>query len=220
MWLTLLPLAAGSVLTPSYYLIEILLLQSPRGRSKALMFATGFAVMKLLLGAVFGFLVVTGTPGGDCGESPVVATLLLASGLLFLAMAFRQLLAAPHTDDGPPRWMATVDGITPARAFALACGMTLAAPNLWVFTLTAVATIKDTGLTTATAVITFLAFVLLTAAPMLTVVGMTALVPRTAEATLDALRTWLVAHNHVIMIAVSLVLGVALAWAGLGRLAA
>lgn len=221
MWLTLLPLAVGSAVTPSYYLLEILLLESDRGRAKAAMFAAGFGVMKVVLGLAFGATVVTDVSGAGAerGTSPVVATLLLASGLLFLGMGVREVLGSSDASDAPPRWMSMVDRLTPLRTFALACGMLLAAPNLWVFTLTAVATIKDAGLSTPVAVVWFLVFVLLTLAPMLAVVGVVVAMPTRSDALLGALRAWLMRHNRAIMIGVFGVLGVALTWAGLDRLA-
>lgn len=220
LWVTLLPLVLGSAITPSYWMLEILLLRSDRGRTKAALFVAGFATVKLLQGLLLGLAVPSEGRGHLLGHgvSPVVPALLLAAGVLFVGMAFLYLLGPRDESSELPAWMALFGRLTPVKAFALAAGMLLASPKLWVFTLTAVVAVRDAGDGPAEEALTYLVFVVLALAPLLALLGVTVVRPAASTTLLERLHAWLVAHNRALMGGVALVLGIAMTAVGLSRL--
>lgn len=219
LWSTLVPLILGGAVVPSYFLIEILLLQSDRGRIKATLFVLGFIVMKMLQGLIFGNLLAV--PAGEesgLASSPVVSTLLLVVGIFFLTIAARYAISPARELEIPQTWLSAVDSITPIRSLLFAGLLSLTSARFWLFTLGAVGAIKDSDLGPVASDVTFAVFVVLSVAPMIAIAGIAVLRPDRADQTLHHLRTWVERHARGIMIAMSLVLGVVMAYLGLSRL--
>lgn len=219
LWSTLIPLILGGAVVPSYFIIEIVLLQSDRGRVKAAMFVSGFIVMKLLQGLLFGTLLTL--PGGEesgLASSPVVSTILLIAGIFFLTIAARFAFSPGRELEIPDGWESAIDSITPLRSVLFAALLSLTSARFWLFTLGAVGAIKDSGLGPAESVVTFVVFVVLSVAPLIAIAGTAVLRPERAYETLSHLRTWVESHARGIMIAMSLILGLVMAYLGLSRL--
>ena len=114
-----------------------------------------------------------------------------------------------------PKWMATIDGVSPAKAFGLAVVLAAVNPKNLVLTLGAAAGLAQSGLTTSDAIVSIAVFVVIAS---LTIAGpvLYALVGGDkARAALDSAKGWLTVHNAAVMTVLFLVFGVDLIAKGL-----
>jgi hypothetical protein len=207
---TLIPLAVGSAVVPIQIIITILLLRSPGGRITAVAWVAGMTAIRLLQGLVFGLLLGArrGDAGGaDGGSSVLVSVVLLVLAILFYVVAARQLLKHPDDDAPPPKWMATLDGVAPGKAFLLGVGLVAISAKFWVFTLGAIAAIGDAGLGMGGSILAFLLFVALAESIHLAAVGFAYAAPARADAGLARFSVLLERYNGLIMIVLGLVFG-------------
>lgn len=205
---TLIPLIVGSAIVPLHIVITILLVRGPGGRSVAVAWIAGMTAFRLLQGLVFGLVLDAGqaTPDGDDPAS-IVSALLLVLAIVFYVVAARQLLRAPDEDAAPPRWMAMLEGVTPARAFALGFGLLAIGAKFWVFTLGAIAAIGEAELGQAAAIVAFVLFVVLAQGVHLGVVGFDLVAPSRADAALGRFSAALTRYNRPIVVGLGLAFG-------------
>lgn len=209
LWGTLVPLIIGSALVPVQIVITAMLLRSKAGRITAVGLVAGMTVVRLVQGVVFGFIVGNEAGATSTTEGPgrAASLLLLAVAILFYVTALKQLLRQPDDDAPPPKWMATIDSITPPRALALGAGVVLIGAKFWVFTLAAISAIGAADLGQGVAVLAFLVFVLLAESILLVMIGVAYLLPARSGALLDSIIGFLTRHNRVIVIVIGAVFG-------------
>ena len=114
-----------------------------------------------------------------------------------------------------PKWMATIDRVSPVKAFGLGVVLAAVNPKNLVLTLGAAAGLAQSGLTTSDAIVSIAVFVVIAS---LTIAGpvIYALVGgQKARAALDGAKGWLTAHNAAVMSVLFLVFGVDLIAKGL-----
>ena len=222
LWTTLLPLMIGSAVLPIQLAITVLLLQAEGGRRTAAAWVGGMTVVRLLQGVVFGLVIGIGVAGEETsGPSLIVSTLLLVVAIGFYITAAKKLVAGPDEDAPPPRWMSMVESIDPTRAFLLGAAWVGISPKLWAFTLAGIAAVAYAELGAASAIVTFLVFVVGAQAIHLGLLALTIVVPDRSVALLARASGGLERHGPTIMIALSLVFGtffLVKALAGLGVL--
>ena len=128
LWTSLIPLIIGSALVPIQIVVTTLLLRSKAGRIAAVAWVAGMTTVRLAQGLVFGLLLGAGngTGSGTDGPDSAVSLLLLVLAIVFYVSAAKQLLQHPDEDAPPPKWMATVEGVTPGRAYLLGVGLVIA----------------------------------------------------------------------------------------------
>lgn len=209
LWATLMPLVVASAVLPVQITVTILLLRSEGGRLRASAWVAGMTAVRLAQGALFGLVLggAVATQDGSEGPGPIGATLLLVVGVLFLVTAARKLVDQPDEDAPPPRWMALVASMTPARAFLAGVGIIAVSAKLWVFTLGAIGAIGEADLARPAAVVTYLVFVVAAASVHLAAIGVTVVAPARAGALLDDASTLLERHGRTITIGLGLVFG-------------
>jgi hypothetical protein len=169
----------------------------------------GMTTVRLAQGLVFGLLLGSSSDSGSTseGSGTAVSLLLLVLAIVFYVTAAKQLLKHPDEDAPPPRWMAMVDGMQPAKAYLVGVGLLAIGAKFWVFTLGAIAAIGDAGLDQGAAVLTFLVFVILTESIHLLVVGIAYALPDRSAALLDRIKGFMETYNRAIMIVLGLVFG-------------
>lgn len=217
---SLLPFIIGSALVPLQIIINILLLKSPQqGLAKASAYVAGMTIMRLFQGLLFGFI-LTGATTADKGDGrgPVASSLLLVLGLLLLISAFRKWWEEEDPDAPPPKWLTMLDTVTVLRAFALGLGLVLIAAKLWVFTLTALATIGEAQLGQPSSTIAFLLFVFLAESLLLLLILLRLIAPTQSTTWLDNISAWLTTNNRAIVIAVSSIFGLLFLYQGVSGL--
>ncbi len=144
---------------------------------------------------------------GPDRPGPIVSTLLLVIGVLFLVSALRKLIDEPDEDAPPPRWMVMMSTATPTQAFRFGAGVVAASPKLWAFTLGAIAVIAEADLGRAGALALFLVFVALAESIHLSLVAIAYASPRRAVPALDRVTDLLARYNRPLMIGLGVVFG-------------
>ena len=205
---SLLPLIIGAAVVPVWIIIVLFLLRSPGGLAKAAAFAAGGILVRLVQGILFGYILgSSASSSSESGSNLIVSTLLLVIGLLMLITAFRQWRKEDDPDAPPPKWMATVSGLSTAKAFGMGALLVAIAAKQWVFSLSAIGMIGQAQLSQSENVLWFLFFVLAAESLVLIPIVVYAAAPTQSAKTLAATQDWLGRHNRLIMIAVSLVFG-------------
>lgn len=210
----LLPFIIGSALVPVQVMIAIFLLNNPnRGLIKAICLVGGMTAVRLLQGAVFGWVFA---PGADeaSGKGPAVLALQLMLGVLLLITAYKKWRDEGDPDDPPPKWMTLLDTITPLRALAAGAGLVLISGKSWAFTLSAIGVIDLAQLGRSTSIATFLLFLLLAQSLILLAILARLVAPKRAGVILGNVSTWLERNNRPIVVTVSLVFGLLFFWKG------
>lgn len=221
--ISLLPYIIGSAVVPLQIIVGLLMLKSPKqGLFKAIAFVSGMTITRLLQGLIFGFVLSRSTAfaDGSSGKSPVISTLLLILGILLLIAAYKKWRKADDPDDPPPKWITTIDGLTPLKAFGIGLALPLIAAKLWVFTLSALATIAAAQLGQPDSAIAYLLFILLAESLLLLPILMRILIPERSTATLLKLSDWLTRNSRPFTITVSLVFGLLFLYSGISGLLA
>ncbi len=206
----ILPLAVGIILSPLPVVAVILMLFSPRARANGLAFLAGWAAGLAAVGALTLLLASTQDveQGGTPARWTLALKLLLGAGLLFLA--YRSFEKRPREGEQTslPGWMRAVDAFTAPRALGLAALLSGVNPKNLLLTVSAMTGVALAGLPAGQSVVLLVVFVLASSLGVAVPVAYALLGGESARATLDGWKTWLVAHNAVVMAVVLLVLGV------------
>lgn len=208
--LELVPLILGAVLAPLWIVIVLFLLASPGGVAKGAAFVLGMTLTRLAQGALFGLL-FGASPDAQAesdGSSPVVSTLLLTVGILLLVTAFRKWRKEEDPDEPPPKWMQSLDQITPLKALGLGAMGVGIGVKLWVFTLSALAVIRAAEPEFAGGVIAYLVYIVAAQSVLILAVLFAAVAPQASSAVLQRAMDWLTKYNRPITVGVSLIFGV------------
>jgi hypothetical protein len=206
----ILPIAVGIILSPLPVVAVILMLFSPRARANGLAFLAGWAAGLAAVGALTLLLASTQDveQGGTPARWTLALKLLLGAGLLFLA--YRAFEKRPRDGEQPslPAWMRAVDAFTAPRALGLAALLSGVNPKNLLLTVSAMTGVALAGLPAGQSVVLLVVFVLVSSLGVAVPVAYALLGGQSARETLDGWKTWLVAHNSVVMAVVLLVLGV------------
>jgi hypothetical protein len=210
----------GSALVPIWVILMLLILRSPNGVLKGSAFVAGATLVRALQGIAFGYLFGASDTVGDAstGPSPVIGALLLVLGILLLVTAFKTYRNEPDPDAPPPKWMTMMDGASTIKIFGLGAILTIAAAKMWVFTISAIGTIKDAALGNAGGITAFVIYILAAESLLLLPLLMCILAPQRSQNLLKQASDWLEAYNRPITIAVSLIFGSLFTWKGIATL--
>lgn len=208
LFVELLPMIRGAALAPLWIIIVLLLLASPQGLVKAVLFVLGMTLVRLAQGVIFG-AVFAASPdaAGDSGASPVAATLMLVLGVLLLVASYRKWAKVEDPDEPPPQWMQRLEQATPLRALLMGVVLVSVGVKLWAFTLSALGVIRASGLGQTQSVIAYLIYIVLAQLLLLLPILFSAAASQTAGATLQRATRLLTDYNRPILIIVTLVFG-------------
>jgi threonine/homoserine/homoserine lactone efflux protein len=200
--------AIGVALSTTSIISVVLMLMSPSARRTAPAFALG--VVTGLAVATTIVVLVANPAGADSSDGNTwVGAIKIAIGLLFFLMAAQQWRSRPKEGELPalPAWMATIDGISPVKAFGLGFALSGLNPKNLALAITAALSITQAGLTGGGTTIAVIVFVVLGS---LTVTGPVLaylnLRERVQDPMLEA-KNWLVRENATVMFVVFLILG-------------
>lgn len=217
----LMPLILGAVLAPLWVIIVLLMLASPGGVAKAGAFVLGMTLTRIAQGVIFG-VVLAASPDAqaDAGPSPVVSTLLMVVGILLLVAAVRKWRKEEDPDEPPPKWMQSIDQTSPLKALGLGALLVAIGPKLWVFTLSALAIIRDAGLDQGGSIAAYGLYIVLAQILLILAVLAAVVAPQASRATLQRAIGLLMQYNRPISIAVALIFGLYFTWDGIKGLLA
>jgi threonine/homoserine/homoserine lactone efflux protein len=215
-----LPASMAVALSPFPVIAIVVVLGAPRAQLNGALFSLGWVAGLTVLASIVA-LAAEGVAGDDGEPSTIIGWVRLAVGVALLAAAAKKWQGRPRRgDERPtPRWMASLDGLTPGRALGLGAVLAAANPKNLALALSAASSVVDADLGAGAGVAAVAAFVLLGSS---TVVG-TTLVHRVggarAQGPLESLKTFMLDNATVITIVVLLVLGAKVAGDGLAAIA-
>ena len=215
----LLPLIVGAALLPASIILALFLLRGEGGVRKALAFAAGALLVRLVQGVLFGYVFgAAADTYGESGSNLITSTLLLVVGIVMLISAVKKWRKDADPDAPPPKWMATLSGLSALKAFGVGALLMAVSIKQWVFTLSAIAVIEQAQLSRAANMLTYLFFVLAAQSLVLAPILVSAVAPVQAAKLLDAIQGWLERNNRAIVIAASSIFGVLFLWKGIAGL--
>ena len=196
-------LAIGGSIAPPLLLLTILFLASLRPLANAGALMLGYFTTC----AVIGISGITLFSGAEAAVSTVGRVISVTIGVLLLVLGLRTVLAPPDPDSTPPKWMESIDSMSPPRAFGF--GMVLfplQVKNLAIFVaclnLIIVSSLGPEGSIVALGLV-----LLIFAIPVLALIGLYAAAPHRASKLLVSLRTWMEKNNRTITVVLCLVFG-------------
>jgi len=215
----LLPLIVGAALLPAWIIIALFLLRGEGGVRKALAFAAGALLVRLVQGVLFGYVFgAAADTYGESGSNLITSTLLLVVGIVMLISAVKKWRKDADPDAPPPKWMATLSGLSALKAFGVGALLMAVSIKQWFFTLSAIAVIEQAQLSRAANMLTYLFFVLAAQSLVLAPILVSAVAPVQSTKLLDAIQGWLERNNRAIVIAASSIFGVWFLWKGIAGL--
>jgi hypothetical protein len=211
--------AIGVAISPIPIIAVILMLFSPRARVNGPAFLVGWVVALAAVSTVVYTVAHDGNvaaTSSTASDSVSWGTIALGVGMLALARRNWRKRPAPGREAVMPKWLSTVESVSPLKALGLGVALAAANPKNLILTAGAAAGLAQvSGLTTTDAIVAIVVFVVIAS---LTIAGpvLYALVGgEKAKASLDSARTWLNAHNAAVLAVLFLVFGVDLIAKGL-----
>lgn len=209
------PLGIAVAFSPLPIVAVVLILATPAGRLKALAFAAGgLAAVVVIIAAATLVLGAAGADDGS-GEDPStwVSVGRLVLGALLLRFAAGQWRARPRAGDPSPdlpRWMETVDTLTPGRAAGmgvLLCGVN---PKNLILIVAAAGAIAAAGGSTADQAAALAVFVVLAMLGVVLPIAGSLLLGERADGVLERLRAWMVRESTTIVAVIAALIAVKL----------
>jgi Sap, sulfolipid-1-addressing protein len=213
----ILTFAIGVAISPVPIIAVILMLFSDRAKVNGPAFLVGWVLSLAIVSTVIYVIAHDGSVATSTTADDSVSWGKIVLGLALLALARRnwRKRPAPGAEPEMPKWLATVESVSPAKAFGLAVVLAAVNPKNLILTAGAAAGLAQLGLTTSDAIVAIVVFVVIAS---LTIVGpvVYALFGGTkARTSLDSAKAWLTTHNAAVMAALFLVFGVDLIAKGL-----
>jgi threonine/homoserine/homoserine lactone efflux protein len=215
-----LPFAIGIAISPIPIVAVILILFSNRARVNGPAFLLGWVVGIALVGSVVYFVLDAANAATDTTTSDSVSWGKIVLGVLLLGLARRNWAKRPQPGAPVelPKWMATVETISPVKALGLAVVLSVVNPKNLVLVLGAAAGLGQLDLSTGDAVVALAVFVVVASVSIIFAVGYDLLGGGRAQHTLADLKEWMTEHNSAVMATLFLVFGVVLISKGIGLL--
>jgi hypothetical protein len=213
-----LPFAVGIAISPVPIIAIILILFSDRARSNGLSFLAGWVIGLAAVSTVVYLVSDAANAGSDSTTSDSISWGKVVLGVLLLGLARREFAKRPAPGEPAtlPKWMATVESITPVRAFGLV--LSVVNPKNLALAVGAAAGLGQLGLDTEDAVVALAVFVAVGSLSILFAVVYEFAGGERATKTLDEMKAWLTEHNAAVMAVLFLVFGTVLIAKGIGLL--
>jgi hypothetical protein len=204
----LLPLIVGAAVLPMWIVAVLLLLRSEGGGIKAAAFAAGAMTVRVLQGILFGFVFdAAASASGKGGSKIITSTLLLVVGILLLVTTVRTWRKEDDPDALPPRWTATLSGLSSFKTLGIGALLMAISIKQWVFTLSAVAVVDEAKLGLTGSILAYLLFVLAAQSLVLAPIIGSAVAPTRSAKVLAVLQGRLERHSRTITTVVSSIFG-------------
>jgi threonine/homoserine/homoserine lactone efflux protein len=213
--------AIGVAISPIPIIAVILMLFSPRARRNGPLFLAGWVVALAVVATVAYLAAHDGNAATNTTADDSVSWGKVVLGVAFFALAARnwRRRPAPGQTAEMPKWMDTVDGVSPVKAFGLGVVLVVLNPKNLVLTLGAAGGLAQLpGLTTSDAVVALVVFVVVASLGIAGPVAYAMFGGEKARAALESTKEWLGAHDAAVMGVLFLVFGVDLIAKGLPQL--
>jgi hypothetical protein len=128
-------------------------------------------------------------------------------GALLIVLGLRSLLDSSDPDASPPRWMESINSISPSRAFGFGMALfPLQVKNLAIF-VACLNLIIASSLSPQGSIVALMLVLVVFAIPVLVLIGLYAAVPQRASTKLGSLQAWMEKNNRAITVALCFVFG-------------
>jgi hypothetical protein len=212
------PFAVVVAISPMAVVAIIVVLFSARARVNSIVFTLGWVVGVAIVGTVIYLLADAGdvSSGGSSG-SDTSYWLKLVVGVLLVPLAFRHWRKRPAAGEevAPPKWLSSIDTLTPVKTGGLAVGLAALNPKNLALTLAAGTSLAQAGVSGGEATVGLVVFVLIASLGIIVPVVLYFVGGERAAGVLDGWKTWLSIHNTAMTATVLLVIGAVLFSQGL-----
>ena len=199
----LIVLAIGGSIAPPLLLLTILFLGSQRPLPNASALALGYFTTCAVIG-ISGLLLFG---GAESTVSTVGRVISATVGALLIVLGLRSLLDTTDPDASSPRWMESINYMSPPRAFGFGMALfPLQVKNLAIF-VACLNLIIASSLTPQDSIVALGLVLAVFAIPVLVLIGLYAAVPQLASTMLGSLQTWMGKNNRTITVVLCLVFG-------------
>jgi hypothetical protein len=201
--LGLIVLAIGGSIAPPLLLLTILLLGSQRPISNAGGLALGYFTTCAGIG-ILGLLLFG---GAESAVSTVGRIISATIGALLVIIGIRSLLNAPDPDAPPPKWMESINSMSPPRAFGFGMALfPLQIKNLAIF-VACIELIIASSLSPQGSIAALMVVLVIFAIPVLLLIGLYAAVPQRASEVLGSLQAWMEKNSRTITVVLCFLFG-------------
>jgi len=206
----LLPLAVAIAISVTTIITTVLMLLSPKAKSRTVGLLLGCVVG--VAGAVALFTLLADLlPTQDSGGPSLAASLIkMAVGMLLVILALRQWRGRPAGGDQAelPNWMAGVDSMTPGKALVLGLLLSAVVPKNLLLALSAGLIVGEAGFSGRQAAVVIVLFTAIATSTVAVPVVAHLVASARLRGPFERLRVWLVENNVTIMVVALLVIGV------------
>jgi hypothetical protein len=215
-----LPFAIGIAISPIPIIAVVLILFSNRSTVNGLSFLLGWVLGLAVVGTAVYLFADAANAATDTTTSDTISWGHVLLGVLLLGLARRNFAKrpAPGEHEELPKWMSTVETITPVKAVGLAIVLSVVNPKNLILAVGACAGLGQLGVSTGDAVVALIVFVVVASSSILFAVGYELVGGEKAQHTLNHMKDWMNEHNHAVMAVLFLVFGVVLIAKGVGLL--
>jgi len=209
--------AIGVAISPLPIVAVILMLFSQRGKVNGPAFLLGWVLALAAVSTVVYVLSHEGHVATSSTAADSVSWGKIVLGVALLALGRRNWRKRPAPGEDPvlPKWMATVDALSPGKAFGAGFLLAGVNPKNLILTAGAAAGLAQLGLSTSDAVVATAVFVVIASLTIAGPVVYAAVGGEHAKAALDSAKGWLTSHNAAVMAVLFVVFGVDLIAKGL-----
>jgi threonine/homoserine/homoserine lactone efflux protein len=209
--------AIGVAISPVPIIAVILMLMSQRAKVNGPAFLLGWVLALAVVSTVVYVLSHDGNVATSSTATDSVSwgKIVLGVGLLALARRSWRKRPAPGEEPAVPKWMASVDALSLAKAFGLGVLLAGVNPKNLILTAASAAGLAQLGPTTSDAVVATAVFVIVASLTIAGPVVYAAVGGARARATLDSAKARLAEHNAAILAVLFVIFGVDLIAKGL-----
>jgi hypothetical protein len=199
----LIVLAIGGSVAPPLLLLTIMFLGSKRPLPNAGALALGYFATCAVIG-ISGLTFIGGT---ESTVSTIGRVTSATVGALLIVLGIRSLLDSPEPGASPPRWMKSINSMSPPRAFGFGMALfPLQVKNLAIF-VACLNLIIASGLSPRGSIVALMLVLVVFATPVLALIGLYSAVPQRASTMLGSMQTWMGNNNRAITVVICLVFG-------------
>jgi hypothetical protein len=199
----LIVLAIGGSVAPPLLLLTIMFLGSKRPLPNAGALALGYFATCAVIG-ISGLTFIGGT---ESTVSTIGRVTSATVGALLIVLGIRSLLDSPEPGASPPRWMKSINSMSPPRAFGFGMALfPLQVKNLAIF-VACLNLIIASGLSPRGSIVALMVVLVVFATPVLALIGPYSAVPQRASTMLGSMQTWIGNNNRAITVVICLVFG-------------
>jgi hypothetical protein len=216
-----LPFAIGVAISPVPIIAVILVLFSSRARVNGPVFLAGWVAGVAIVSVAVYAVADAGDASTDETASDTASWIKLLLGVLLVLVATRNLRKASSGEAQPaPKWMASIDALTPLKAGGLALLLSGLNPKNLALSFAAGSGLAQAGATGSEAAAALLVFVVVASLSIAVPVVYYLVGGQKAAAVIDGWKGWLSEHNAAVMAVLFLVFGFVLFSEGLRALTA